>query len=207
MTTGGLTALFALVLYDILFPNILKVVQGVQLRRYALAPGIDFANHCGDVSATMGVAYEYFADKFIARSQIEYESGEQVFASYGAQSNDSLLQYYGFVLEDNSSDEYVFGEMAERLLKVSAGTLRVDRDGKFASDTIKEISRSFDGGNDEITSVLQDLCTAELDGFSTSLEEDKLALKDCTNARLRLAIQYRIGKKKILQLARRGAAS
>ena len=35
-----------------------------------------------------------------------FEKGEQVFISYGPQTNDSLLQYYGFVEQANPNDVY-----------------------------------------------------------------------------------------------------
>ena len=38
--------------------------------------------------------------------------GEQVFISYGQQSNDSLLQYYGFVEPDIPHDTYVVPDLA-----------------------------------------------------------------------------------------------
>jgi hypothetical protein len=44
------------------------------------------------------VAYEYFKDEFALSTQAAYLPGEQVYISYGPQANDSLLQYYGFVL-------------------------------------------------------------------------------------------------------------
>ena len=38
--------------------------------------------------------------------------GAQVFISYGQQSNDSLLQYYGFVEPSNPHDTYVVPDLA-----------------------------------------------------------------------------------------------
>ena len=38
--------------------------------------------------------------------------GTQVFISYGQQSNDSLLQYYGFVEPGNPHDTYVLPDLA-----------------------------------------------------------------------------------------------
>ena len=38
--------------------------------------------------------------------------GTQVFISYGQQSNDSLLQYYGFVEPGNPHDTYVVPDLA-----------------------------------------------------------------------------------------------
>ena len=41
--------------------------------------------------------------------------GQQAFISYGQQSNDRLLQYYGFVEPRNSADTYVVTSMPQRL--------------------------------------------------------------------------------------------
>ena len=42
--------------------------------------------------------------------------GEQVFISYGRQSNDSLLQYYGFVEPGNPHDTYVIPDLSRSAL-------------------------------------------------------------------------------------------
>ncbi len=41
--------------------------------------------------------------------------GQEVCISYGQQSNDRLLQYYGFVEQRNPADTYVMTSMPERL--------------------------------------------------------------------------------------------
>ena len=41
--------------------------------------------------------------------------GEQVFITYGQQSNDKLLQYYGFVESKNPADVYVVTNMLHAL--------------------------------------------------------------------------------------------
>ena len=41
--------------------------------------------------------------------------GQQAFISYGQQSNDRLLQYYGFVEQRNPADTYVMTSMPQRL--------------------------------------------------------------------------------------------
>ena len=50
--------------------------------------------------------------------------GEQVFISYGQQSNDSLLQYYGFIEPDIPHDTYVVPDWATAVPDaVSSGSL------------------------------------------------------------------------------------
>lgn len=188
-----------MLLYDVLYPRILRAVQGVQLKRYSMAPGVDFANHADN--AHMTVAYEYFTDMFVARAVKDVAEGDQVTLSYGAQSNDLLLLHYGFVLENNSSDDYVFGEAADQALKVAPGTLRVNRSGHFAQHTVKQVARAFEGSRDNISVVLRTLCQAELDGFATTIEEDELILKKDLSSEMRTAVLYRMGKKKILHRA------
>lgn len=41
--------------------------------------------------------------------------GEEVFISYGQQSNDRLLQFYGFVEASNPADVYVIRDAQPRL--------------------------------------------------------------------------------------------
>lgn len=53
--------------------------------------------------------------------------GEQVFITYGHQSNDKLLQYYGFVEPKNPADVYVVPDLLEALR--SLPYLRVAEEG------------------------------------------------------------------------------
>lgn len=192
--------MFSLVAYDFLMPRILKSVQGVQLRRYALAPGIDFFNHSCRTNAE--VAFEYFRDKFVVRSRNTYDKGDQVFVSYGKKNNDTLLLYYGFVELDNLNEEYVFGEAVAKALNFPPGTLRLDRDGSVSDGTKKVISKSFKGRERETFEVLKKLCKAELAQFPTSVEEDeKLWDEPKLDERGKVAIVYRMSKKRILEAA------
>ena len=43
------------------------------------------------------------------------EQGQQVYISYGAQSNDRLLQFYGCVEADNPADVYVLTNFQQQL--------------------------------------------------------------------------------------------
>jgi hypothetical protein len=52
------------------------------------------------------VSYDYPRDAFLVAAAAGYAPEAQVFISYGAQSNDSLLQMYGFVEPDNPHDVY-----------------------------------------------------------------------------------------------------
>lgn len=203
-TKGGLTALFALTTYDILLPKILKVVQGVQLKRYAMTPGIDFINHSSSVTGKAEVVYEYFTDKFVVQAGEEYKTGDQVFISYGAQSNDSLIQYYGFVEDENPSETYTFGNEVEQVLGVRAGSLIARRTSGFDDSSVQDVAKKLRGNKDSARKALNQLCVAELSGMPTRLDQDVEMLKrgDCENdARLKLAVRYRIEKKQVLTKA------
>jgi Rubisco LSMT substrate-binding/SET domain len=196
---GALTSVVALGMYDILTPRILRSMQGLQLKRYALIPGIDFMNHSSRMNGKAEVSYEYFTDKFVVRCGEDYAAGDQVFISYGAQSNDAFLQYYGFVERGNPADEYAFDEEYESVMKVTRGTLRAKRDVGFDESVIKEVASSFGGDLKAARNALTMLCRAELSSFATSLTDD-LAIK-AQSVQARLAVSYRVEKKRILMSA------
>lgn len=88
-----------------------------KLKRYVICPFIDMFNHrSGCVS---DVSYNYFANQFELRTE-QYQEGSQVFLSYGRQSNDRLLQYYGFVDAGNCHDVYDFNTNIIELLLARA---------------------------------------------------------------------------------------
>ena len=85
------------------------------LKRYVVCPYIDFFNHKSNVQSD--VSYNYFSNQFELRTQAT-NANQQVFISYGKQSNDRLLQYYGFVEADCPFDIYDFGvNILELILK------------------------------------------------------------------------------------------
>lgn len=201
---GGLTALFALSLYDIITPKILKFVQGVELRRFAMTPGIDFLNHSSSVSGEAEVSYEYFSEKFVVQAGEDYEEGDQVFISYGRQSNDSFLQYYGFVEEDNPCETYAFATQVENALRVPEGTLVARGPSGFDPRVVQVVAKVFGGNRDSAQKALRELCVAELANMPTTLEDDLVFVRtdECrADPRLQIAVRYRIEKKKLLTKA------
>ena len=50
-----------------------------------------------------------------------WSQGEQVFISYGRQSNDSLLQYYGFVEPGIPHDTYTLPDLRAAALELGDG--------------------------------------------------------------------------------------
>lgn len=168
-----------------------------------MTPGIDFLNHSSSVTGRAEVAFEYFTNKFVVESGEDYEEGDQVFISYGAQSNDSFLQYYGFVEEKNPADTVTFGSDIEKMLGVVQGKL-VARHTGFDDSTINAVSKKLGGKRDAALTALRELCDAELGRMGTSVEEDEELLKCDTekrNSRAELAIRYRKAKKELLYKA------
>ena len=80
-----------------------------------MCPLVDMFNH--NSSCNSEASFNYFNGCFELRTG-SYDTGDQVFISYGKQSNDRFLQYYGFVEKDNINDLYDFGSnILEMVLK------------------------------------------------------------------------------------------
>ncbi|KAK9917592.1 hypothetical protein WJX75_006163 [Coccomyxa subellipsoidea] len=99
-----------------LFNLLYDVVLSQKVKWFAMCPVVDFLNHKSSVQSE--VEYEYFADRFSVRCQSSFSKGEQVFISYGRQSNDSLLQHYGFVEPSISHDTYTLPDLRAAALAV-----------------------------------------------------------------------------------------
>lgn len=104
-----LNGAIAAVLFNIIYDTLLSR----KLRWFAMCPVIDSMNH--QSTSTNEVAYEYFGDSFSVTADRKYQKGEQVFITYGQQSNDKLLQYYGFVEAKNPSDVFVVPSLLHAL--------------------------------------------------------------------------------------------
>jgi len=96
------------ILKDFVLPKLAKT------RRYVICPFIDMANHvsCGEKGQ---VAFEYFSNGYsLAMNGSEIlNKDSELFISYGPRSNDQLLQYYGFIENDNPHDVYVMPPLRE----------------------------------------------------------------------------------------------
>lgn len=104
---GAALVVCGTILKDFVLPKLAKA------QKYIICPLIDMANHVG-VGATGNVAFEYFQDAF-SLSVLEpgVPNGSEVFIQYGPRNNDQLLQYYGFVEEDNAHDVYILPPIRE----------------------------------------------------------------------------------------------
>lgn len=81
-------------------------------KQYSLRPVIDLINHSSKVSSE--VTYDYWSDSFSVTSTQSYRKGEQVHINY-SQSNDILLQFYGFIEPNNEKDVYVMSSLLKHL--------------------------------------------------------------------------------------------
>ena len=80
-------------------------LRASSLKRYVICPYVDMFNHKSD--CVSDASYNYFTGQFQLFTG-DYQPGNQVFVSFGKQSNDRLFQYYGFIEPDNPHDIYEF---------------------------------------------------------------------------------------------------
>ena len=77
--------------------------------------GADRSTHTDTSCLQGGVTYAYFRSAIVATAGRPFTAGDQVFISYGKQTNDRLLQFYGFVEEDNPNDIFVICNSVSKL--------------------------------------------------------------------------------------------
>jgi len=98
----------AQVLKDFVIPKLFKK------KRYVICPLMDMANH-KSLGTTGEVSFEFFGDAYslAVSNGASVPSGKELYISYGARSNDQLLQYYGFVEPNNPHDVYIMPPLRE----------------------------------------------------------------------------------------------
>ena len=69
---------------------------------YVICPFIDFLNHSSQSQSEC--QFDWLRDSYRVVSDRPYRPGQQVLINYGSQSNDQLLQTYGFVDPGNRDD-------------------------------------------------------------------------------------------------------
>ena len=74
-------------------------------RADALVPFADMINHC--VNKQTVWSYSNERKGFIMEAIQNVKKGVEIFDSYGKKSNSRFLLNYGFVIDDNDSDELV----------------------------------------------------------------------------------------------------
>jgi len=199
---GALAASVFNLLYDFILSN--------RLKWYALCPIIDAVNHRSTVESK--IEFEYFQDTFVASTSAAYVPGEQVMISYGAHSNDILLQYYGFVEAGNPNDSYTLEAQINgqntKLVVGARGALTPEsysaaRDAFHGMEsTTGRLSREEEIRMQEaILAALE----AELKEKATSIMDDErqLATAHLMSSRAKVATAFRLEKKLVL---RRGVA-
>ena len=130
----------ATIFKDFILPKLFKT------KKYIICPFIDMANH-NSRHPGAEVSFEFFGDAYsLASSTDATTPGTEVCISYGARSNDQLLQFYGFVEPDNPHDVYVMPPLREWDIaaleqacggqEFAAGRLeKLDRAGLLGSST------------------------------------------------------------------------
>jgi len=106
-------------------------------QKYVICPVIDMCNH-DSLMTTANVAYEFFANAYSLSTTGSIQSNTELFISYGSRSNDQLLQYYGFVEQDNPHDIYVMPPLREwdiAALETACG-------GPFATGRLQKLDRA-----------------------------------------------------------------
>lgn len=193
--------MFALIVFDTILPRVQQTITGVPLRRYGVPPVIDFLNHDSVKAKMAQVEFRYFTDTFDVLSGSEYGTDDQVFISYGSQSNDSFLQYYAFIEQGNPGETFTFDDDVAAQIGVSEKKL-VARATGFDAGTLRAVEKRVGGDKQKAMTLLKETCRAQLDKFGTSIEEDTRLLKESTgekSSRLCLAIQFRREKKMLLK--------
>ena len=190
--TAAMAVGFSIVVRDVLSSSSLSKSN---LKRYVICPYIDMFNHKS--SCASDVSYNYFSNRFELRTQ-GYKAGEQVFISYGRQSNDRLLQYYGFIDEENPFDSYDFGQGILELLLLRGDDLsKTVPFPSFPSFPSSSSSSSSEGTSEEGSggSKLESTAltpAARLQAISKALRMTEV--NDMTYLGARKATQARAGK-------------
>eukprot|EP00241_Pyramimonas_parkeae_P002640 CAMPEP_0114224808 /NCGR_PEP_ID=MMETSP0058-20121206/310_1 /TAXON_ID=36894 /ORGANISM="Pyramimonas parkeae, CCMP726" /LENGTH=452 /DNA_ID=CAMNT_0001335319 /DNA_START=144 /DNA_END=1502 /DNA_ORIENTATION=+ len=195
---------------------------------FILMPMIDAINSLSGVKTEF--EFSALTDKFVVKAANSYKKGEQAFISYGELSNDTLAVRYGHVQPDNEFDVFVFDDLmgwlrgnysqAQELTSKHISTLRKEGaiealdgatllpNGSMDPSVLRALDMiliaTSEGGESsgrDLYKMLAAVCRGSLNDMGTSLQEDKELLETAEDPRLRLAIQFRMEKKKLLQQA------
>eukprot|EP01041_Mallomonas_annulata_P010430 gene10430-21761_t len=94
--------------------SLLPATQQQTSSSCVLLPAIDSCNHSGSYP-NCELALEPSAGGFVLRTKVDIKEGDQLTISYGERSNDYLLQYFGFVEENNAFDTYIISSPLKKL--------------------------------------------------------------------------------------------
>mmetsp|Transcript_37742 Transcript_37742/g.150444 ORF Transcript_37742/g.150444 Transcript_37742/m.150444 type:complete len:500 (-) Transcript_37742:1631-3130(-) len=173
-------------------------------RRGFLAPIADMMNHFS--GATTGLTYDALSDSFQVRAGEKMKKGSEVLFDYNekgySRPNDELLQYYGFVNEENKTrtylicdtlnqffDEKRFGVPRRRIreLKVTKKRLKrrsvdgggvvlsIDVDGKASfNDRFMNLVKKLEPSGTRRQQLMTHICRRELEQMPTTIQEDRI---------------------------------
>lgn len=144
---------------------------------HVLLPFIDSMNH--DSSCPTDLKFSPLQRSFSLTVKREFAAGDQAFISYGPKTNDELIQFYGFVEQNNPHDEFVFELDGRKKLRLGRNRNIIECEGVEA---------------DEIPA----LCATALEHMSLSAEEEAML---ATSGRVALALRFRQEKVRLLKEA------
>ncbi|MEW5318713.1 MAG: hypothetical protein WDW38_009910 [Sanguina aurantia] len=201
--------------------------QGAQTAvRYSMCPFLDLLNHDGSVQAEC--AYDPFGDCFKVVADRALSPKQQLTINYGSQSNDRLLQVYGFVEPVNESDRYLMTDVLQLLqqgaLRGVATQAQVQQLGippsllsevtlttaGFPTEVVQALQKLLDSSPNSPTSsqqpltvnnILAELCNTELLSLGSTLDQD---ISELSKLRAQMA---RIQARPALEAARAAAAA
>lgn len=193
--------MFSLAMFDVILPKVQRFMGGSEPKRYAMVPGVDMFNHNAVKAGKSQVEFRYFTNSFDVLSASDYAIDEEVYISYGAQSNDAFLQYYSFIEEDNPADDFVFDQQISNELGLGDGQLVVQRNG-FSAKVVRAVQKRIGGDREKAIALLRKMCALQIDLFGSSVDDDTDLLQTNNvkdSHRASLAIRYRRSKKLLLQ--------
>lgn len=204
---GALAAVLAIPLQDFL------VGQTSKLKRHVVCPVVDYLNH--DSDAISDIAYEYFGNAFVVRVNGTFQDGEEVCINYGEKrSNDTLLQFYGFVERDNANDAYTVDLLRhldeEAAAKGQALEVRLSRTGPDDESFERLLSLLAGGGTPGASEetmawkAVSIACEAELQRRSAGEARE---LESAGTGIRALAARFAAEKEKVLLACRAHAES
>ena len=171
-----------------------------------MAPVVDLANHSGRVTSDM--SYAYFRDAFVLTLGGDVAAGDQVYISYGAQGNDSLLQWYGFCEKGNPHDAYRLvwtppPSSSSSSTPSSSLTTTLTRAGATADD-VAAVQAALGGGatRGRALAAIAAAIDAELDRWARA----DAGRAPAVGRRAELAAAFRAEKRAVLGAAAKGVA-
>mmetsp|Transcript_3308 Transcript_3308/g.5112 ORF Transcript_3308/g.5112 Transcript_3308/m.5112 type:complete len:559 (-) Transcript_3308:88-1764(-) len=163
-----------------IFGVVSDVIISQNKRQFIMPVFADMANHRSQAKDTQADVNFWSGDVTVFAGS-DVRKGDEIFFSYGAKSNDALLQYYGFVEENNPNDVYVFDSFEKkieesRVIPSSSVSTRLKqlRD-KGWSPALESVSLNAKGQPTLLSAKVLNLIfgTAEIDSYESVLEQTK----------------------------------